>query len=149
MPEKPYSNAPTPSLALNALDLALEMQKMEAEMHKFVCEFLPLLDDVEMLCRDLSRAPVESVMQRAEALAMLADQADRIRTAIDLERIGEVGEIVDADRYHVVDTAPRQDKANGTVLEVNKYGWSFRGHIIRQARVVASVRTIESAQERA
>lgn len=124
--------------ALNALDLALESQRLEAEQEVFLTHFLPLLDNVERLCRGLEHSTPEAVAERREALALLAEIGDQVANAIGLERIGKPGDIARGDLHEVVDTEPRADQPQGVVLDVVQFGWIFRGKLLRPAKVVAS-----------
>jgi molecular chaperone GrpE len=123
--------------ALNALDLALESQRLDAEQEEFVEQLLPLLDNVERLCRGLDEATVDAVMERRDALALLADIGDKVAGEIGLERIGTRGELARPESHEVVDTEPRPDQPHGAVLDIVQFGWRFRGRVLRPAKVVA------------
>ncbi len=125
--------------SLDALDLALESQKMELETDAFLLKLLPLLDAVEKLCRGLDREPPETIVAKAEALAILADMAEAAAAQIGLERSGRIGEPVDRDRHEVVDTVLSSDQPHGTVLEIIHGGWLLEGRVLRRAGVVASM----------
>jgi molecular chaperone GrpE len=129
-------DVPLPSV--DSLDLALASQRLEAELRDQVVALLPLLENVEKLCRGLERATAEELAQRAEGLALLADLADKAASAIGLQRIGAVGEAADGSRHLVIDTAPGQGQPPGAVLEVVQYGWVFQGRVLRPAKVVAA-----------
>lgn len=126
--------------ALNALDLALESQRLEVEKETFLLHFLPLLDNVERLCRGLEHSAPEAVAQRREALGLLAEIGDQVASEIGLERVGKLGEIARGELHEVVDTKPCSDQPQGAVLDVVQFGWTFRGKVLRPAKVVAGVK---------
>lgn len=126
--------------SLDALDLALESQKLEAEQDDFLIDLLPLLDGVEKLCRDLDQQPPEVSAERREALALLPEIADEAARKIDLERVGRPGEAIDRRRHEVVATVSDAERPHGTVTEVIESGWSFQGRLLRLAKVVATSR---------
>ncbi len=127
--------------SLDALDLALESQKLEAEQDDFLLDLLPLLDGVEKLCRGLGDQPPETLEKRREALALLPEIADEAARKIGLERAGRLGEPVDRLRHEVVATVPDVERPHGTVAEVIESGWSFQGRLLRLAKVVATSRS--------
>jgi molecular chaperone GrpE len=123
--------------ALNAIDLALASQQMEAETRDFVVALLPVFDGIDRVRRGVAlRADAGDTS--AEAIVLVADIAEVTMARIDLERIGQVGEPVDRLRHEVVATEAVPDRAKGTVLEVVESGWVFRGVIIRPAKVVVT-----------
>jgi molecular chaperone GrpE len=129
-----------PIAALNSIDLAVEFQRLDAEREEFVEKLLPLLDNVERLCRGLESAESEAVAQRKEALGLLADLADRLLEEIGLERLGAMGEISRPGLHDVVDTEVCSDQPQGLILYVIQFGWMFRGKLLRPAKVVAAAR---------
>ena len=129
--------------ALNALDLALESQKLELEAEKFVKAFLPLMEAVESLCRGLQGEDAQTVLGKVEALSLLPETAEVAAAKIGLVRDGRVGELVDRSQQEVVDTELRSDLAHGTILDVVKAGWLLRGKVLQRAKVVASRRELE------
>jgi molecular chaperone GrpE len=129
-------DVPLPSM--DSLDLALASQRLESELRDQVVALLPLLENVEKLCRGLERATAEDLARRAEGLSLLADLADKAASAIGLQRVGAVGEPTDSLRHLVIDTAPGQGQPPGAVLEVVQYGWVFQGRVLRPAKVVAA-----------
>ncbi len=126
--------------SLNALDLALESQKVECEIDDFVLNLLPLLDAIEKLCRGLDRKDPEAIVAKAEALAVLADMAEDAAAQVGLERFGQVGEPADRNLCEVVETLPSDDQPHGTVVEIIHGGWRIDGRVLRLASVVASVK---------
>lgn len=132
--------------SLNALDLALQSQKMELETDAFLLKFLPLLDAVEKLCRGLDQEAPEEIVGRAESLALLADIAEDATAEIGLERSGVIGESVDRAKHEVADTVAGSEHEHGTVLEVLRYGWLLEGRILRQASVVASIDAVHEGR---
>lgn len=124
---------------LNALDLVLESQRLDAELEEFVELLLPLLDNVERLCRGLDEAHVDDVIKRKDALGLLADIGDKVADGIGLERIGTPGELARPDLHEVVDTEPRPGQVHGIVVDVIQAGWKFRGKVLKPAKVVAAV----------
>jgi molecular chaperone GrpE (heat shock protein) len=125
--------------AFNALDLALESQRLEAETADVVRALLPLIDGVERLCRGLDRQPPDTVLGRREALALLADMSDQALGRIELERTGCVGERVDPRHHEVVETRSALPEECGIVLEVVETGFVLHGRALRLAKVVAGV----------
>jgi len=143
MAEKNFHSRPSdrkfnPFSGANTLDLALESQRMETEIHDLAMALLPLLDAVEKLRRGLDCATEKDATQKAEALSLLGDLADHLKAKIGLQRITGMGEVVDSERYEIVDTLPADDQRRGTVLEIIQSGWVFRGRTIRPAKVVVS-----------
>ena len=141
-PRKPGRHSPAgdPAAALNALDLAMQSQQMESEVRSLMRELLPLLDGVEKLCRGLDELPQQVLVRRADALAALAELADRIVEDIGLERDGSVGQPVDRDRHEVVDSIVADGAAVGEVVEIVESGWSYQGTLLRRAKVVAAAK---------
>lgn len=137
MNQKPWDRLDRLS-ALNALDLAVESQRMQAEVHDFLIALLPLLREVEKLSRAVAGAPEHDPY--VSGILRLADRAADLKTKMGLAPIGTIDEVVDPIRYEVVDTFPREDRNPGTVLEVVESGWSFRGITIQRARVAASIK---------
>ncbi len=125
--------------ALNALDLALQSQEMDAELARFLKHLLPLLDGVENLCRDLDGQPQEEILRRAKGLALLPELADEAADSIGLERFGKIGDVVDRQNYEVVSATVDSNRPHGTVLEVTQRGWMHESQPLRRAKVIASV----------
>jgi molecular chaperone GrpE len=130
--------------ALNALDLALESQRLEGETRDFVAALLPLLDGVEKVCRGIDSQPPEVIQAKAEAIAILAELADQAAGSIGLERIDQIGAVADPGRFEVVETLLMPDRTHGTVVEVIQPGWLFEGRVLRPARVVASLSGVKA-----
>jgi molecular chaperone GrpE len=126
--------------ALNALDLALASQRIDAEMTEFLSALLPLLDGVEKLCRGLASQPADALAAKAEPIGLLAELADEALDQIGLSRFGAVGETVDRARHEVVETVPDPQRAPGTVVDVVEPGWIYQGIPLRHAKVIASVK---------
>jgi molecular chaperone GrpE len=135
---RPSDKRFNPFCGPTSLDLALESQRMETEIHDLAMALLPLLDGVENFCRGLDCATQEAIAQKVEGLSLLGDLADNLKAQIGLQRIGGVGEVVDREHYEIVDTLRGDDIPRGTVLKVIQSGWVFRGHTIRPAKVAVS-----------
>jgi molecular chaperone GrpE (heat shock protein) len=103
-----------------------------------VLALLPLLENVEKVCRGLDRQPPEAISAKGEALALLPELADQAMEAIELERIGAIGEATSPSRHEVVDTEHHPSRPHGIVLEILRPGWVFRGKVLRRAKVVAN-----------
>ena len=131
--------------AANALDLALESQRMQSDLRDILLTFLPLLDGVEKLCRDLIRQSPEMILGRAEALSLLADVADQAKAKAGLEPCGSAGEAADYRKFDIVDAIPAPGAERGRVLDVIAQGWMFRGEVMRRARVIVSAGAADGA----
>ncbi|MBC8357186.1 MAG: nucleotide exchange factor GrpE [Planctomycetes bacterium] len=137
-----------PTIAsLNALDVALESQKLELETVEFLRDLLPVFDGVLTMCRGLEQRSPNEIIDTAEGLSILADITDQALSRIEMKRLGQVGEVIDASCYEVIDTRSREDVPRGTVIEVLEYGWVYQGKVLRAARVVASITTSEADSE--
>jgi molecular chaperone GrpE (heat shock protein) len=124
---------------LGALELALQSQRLELESQSFARAILPLFDHIEAVCRGFAGLPAERQRERADAVAMLAEEADATVIKLDLRRIGSVGERFDTEEHEVVDTRTTPDVPRGTILEVVQHGWSYQGTVLRPAKVVAAI----------
>ena len=129
--------------AMNALDLAMRSQELDAEVASTMRRLLPLFDQVEKICRNFDKLAPEDCVARSEAVAMLADIANRIAHDSGLERFADLGERVDGARHEVVDTKRLDDESkdsHGRILETPEPGWLHHGLVLRRAKVVAASR---------
>jgi molecular chaperone GrpE len=134
-------------MAPSALDLALASQQLERELQDVLRAFLPLLDSLEKLCRDLSRQSPEAIVERAAAISLLAEVADESMAKVDLKPCGSAGEMVDYQGFEIVEAVPAPTVERGRVLEVVERGWTFQGQVLRRARVIVSAGTVEGAEK--
>lgn len=132
---------------LNAIDLALESQKLQLETFEFLRELLPVFDGVLNMCRGLERLTPSEIVGKVEGLSILADVTDQALVGIGLARLGKVGEATDPSRHEVIDTRPSDDIPHGTVIEVLEHGWDYQGKVLRTARVVASAMTAKDTHK--
>jgi molecular chaperone GrpE (heat shock protein) len=128
-----------PVTRLNALDLALRSQQLELDEMERIRRWLPLLDQIESVCRDFEHLDGDERARRAEGVAVIAELAEQAAGGCELERFGSVGERSLAERHEVIDTRPGQPADQGRIIEIRAPGWSFRGRVVRRAKVVTSV----------
>lgn len=125
--------------ALNALDLALESQKLEVEATNATRRWLPLLDQIEKVCRDFDKLSPDDAVARGEAVAILADVAVEVASSVGLQRYEDVGLEVSSERHDVADTVV-SDGEPGRVASVHEVGWCLDGRPLRRAKVVATTK---------
>jgi molecular chaperone GrpE (heat shock protein) len=128
---------------MNALDLALRSQELDAEVSATMRRLLPLLDQVEKVCRNFDQLPAEDCVARAEGVAMLADIADRVASESGLQRFADITQAVDGARHEVIQTKrlDAENKAShGRIVETPEPGWLHHGLVLKRAKVVATSR---------
>ena len=121
-----------------ALDIIGERQEMQREMDSFLLALLPVLDEVEKLCRHIQHRPLDWVAARLEALDMLSEVAEQAALGAGLERTGDIGERAQAAKHHIVSVLASETQARGMIVEVLRPGWMYNGRVLRQALVIAS-----------
>ena len=124
---------------LNALDLAVQSQKLELEGIDLMRTLLPLFDQIEAVCRAFARRSVASARTQEDLVEGLSELAEQVGTSLGLEPIGTVGGQTHPGQHDVIDTRLAIDVPRGTILEVVQCGWIHQGKVLRRARVVAAV----------
>jgi molecular chaperone GrpE len=138
MPTSPPQSPSTSAIsALNALDLALQSQKLELDALESVRRWLPLLEQIEKVCRGFAELDPVTMRDRAGSVALIAEVAARAATESGLERISDVGARVDPARHVVVAATAAAGVERGTILSVEAVGWMFQGRVLAPARVIA------------
>jgi molecular chaperone GrpE (heat shock protein) len=130
--------------AMNALDLALHSQELDAEVATTMRRLLPLLDQIERICRGFDKLTPEACVAKAESVAILADLADKMAKDTGLERFAAVGEAVDGEKHEIVETRRAEADgaaAHGCIVEVVEPGWLHQGLLLRRAKVIVAARS--------
>jgi len=113
-------------------------QKEKEEMRKFAGEevmrsMVPALDHFGLAIQSLATATdVDSVRQ---GIGMIHRELLGILSSGGLQEIAAPNVPFDPNLHEAVATEPSADKADGTVLEVMRSGWSLNGRIMRPAMV--------------
>jgi molecular chaperone GrpE len=147
--------APTPERAASSPQETLEqLQRLQAEFTNYrrriererletvtwaqrslLEKLIPVLEDL-----DRAMASVEGdVSPAAQGLALLNEKIQTVLAEAGLERIDSVGEAFDPSRHEAVTTQPVEPHRVGTVLAELVPGFTFRGKLVRPARVQVGV----------
>ncbi len=113
-------------------------ERLEAETRgqgDLVKQLLDPLDDIARFGHlDPAVTPSSTVV---EGVAMVEKKLDKALRAAGLELINPVGEKFDPNLHEAVATQPAaKNEEDGTVAQVYQVGYSFKGQLLRPARVV-------------
>ncbi len=113
-------------------------ERLEAESRgkaELVKEILEPMDDIARFAH-VDPAATDSTTI-VEGVAMVERKLDKTLRAAGLEVVNPVGESFDPSRHEAVGTEPAESPdEDGTVGKVYQVGYTFRGQLLRPARVV-------------
>ena len=113
-------------------------ERIEAESRgqgDLVKQLLDPLDDIARFAHvDPAVTPASTLV---EGVAMVEKKLDKSLRAAGLEIVNPVGEKFDPNLHEAVATQPAaKHEEDGTVAQVYQVGYSFKGQLLRPARVV-------------
>ncbi|HEY4386494.1 MAG TPA: nucleotide exchange factor GrpE [Ktedonobacteraceae bacterium] len=105
---------------------------------------LPVLDDLK---RALESVPAKLASNSwVKGVTLAARRLSATLQELGVQQIGEVGEKFDPRRHEALMTEPRSDRAEGTILQVYRPGYTLRERVLRPAQVVVAAAPEETAQ---
>ena len=94
-------------------------------------KLLPALDDLDRAAESASGEETPTV----QGFLLVRDKIRRALTEAGLERIAAAGETFDPNLHEALLTEPVEDHRAGQVLEELVAGYTFKGNVVRHARV--------------
>jgi molecular chaperone GrpE len=94
-------------------------------------KLLPALDDLDRAAESAGEEDTATV----QGFLLVRDKLRRALTEAGLERITAVGETFDPNLHEALLTEPVEDHRAGQVLEELVAGYTFKGNVVRHARV--------------
>ncbi|HTK09976.1 MAG TPA: nucleotide exchange factor GrpE [Ktedonobacteraceae bacterium] len=105
---------------------------------------LPVLDDLK---RALESAPTKLASNSwVKGVTLAARRLTTTLQELGVQQLGEVGEAFDPRKHEALMTEARSDKAEGTILQVYRPGYTLRERVLRPAQVVVATAPEETAQ---
>ena len=98
-------------------------------------KLVPVLDDLERATNSLGAETGPA----AQGLALIREKLLAVLTEAGLERIPTRDEMFDPERHEALATQPVEPERSGKVIEELVPGFSFRGKLVRPARVTVGV----------
>jgi molecular chaperone GrpE len=100
---------------------------------------LPILDDFE---RALGAAPPGDgpAAEYARGIELIYQRLSEALQRLGLEPVDAAGRPFDPNLHHAVQTEPREDCDDHTVLEQYQRGYNFKGKLLRAAMVKVAVK---------
>jgi len=113
-------------------------ERLEAEARgkaELVKDILEPMDDIARFAH-VDPAVTDSATL-VEGVAMVERKLEKLLRAAGLEVVNPVGEVFDPTKHEAVATEPAQSpEEDGTVGRVYQVGYTFKGQLLRPARVV-------------
>jgi len=98
-------------------------------------KLVPVLDDLERAMNSLGGESGAA----AQGLSLIRDKLINVLTEAGLERIPTRDEVFDPERHEALATQPVEPERSGKVIDELVPGFTFRGKLVRPARVTVGV----------
>ena len=103
----------------------------DATVASVIEQLLPVLDDLDLARKhgDLEEGP----------LALIAQKLEGVFADLDVERVGEVGEVFDISKHEAIAQLPNPEATEDTVADVVQVGYRVGERLLRAAKVAVQV----------